>query len=206
MEYNTQRPILKINDYGRVVAKMINYAKTLPTRDERTKMANTIIDVMATLYPKVKERTDYQHILWDHLMIMADYDLDCDCPYHISREETEGFHPRPIPLPGNRIRYRHYGRALETMIGAVAAMPPSAQRDELTTQIAHTMKRQYLQWNRDTVEDDLIAEQLKELSGGRLTLPEGFLFHNSDDLRQAISVAQGSAHKKKKKKKKKKTL
>ncbi len=206
MEYNTQREKLKISDYGRNVVKLINYTKQLPTKEERNRMAGVILDVMAQLNPKVKERTDYKHILWDHLMLMADYSLDVDCPYPISREENESFHPHPMRLHTTRIRYPHYGRALEDMIKAVAAMPEGMERTLLTSQIAHTMKRQYLQWNRDTVDNQLIVEQLNELSEGRLTLPEGFRFHDSKELLESIGQTQnrnGDVAKKKKKKKKK---
>ena len=85
-------------------------------------------------------------------------------------------------------------------------MPESEQRTELITLIAHCMKRQYLQWNRDTVDDQLIAQQLYELSQGRLRLPEGFRFIPTDELLSSIpsaSAAQSTAKKKKKKKKKK---
>lgn len=207
MEYNTQREQLKITDYGRCVAKMIDYCRTLGDRDERNQMANTIVDVMGHLNPKVKERTEYKHILWDHLMIMADYDLDVDCPYEIHREEGARFHPRPVGYHEGSIHYRHYGRALEDMIKAVAEMPAGEERDLLTTQIAQTMKRQYLQWNRDTVDDSVIVDQLTELSGGRLTLPAGFEFRNSQELIDAMAAVAakkeaGEGKKKKRKKKK----
>lgn len=205
MEYNTQREQLKIADYGRNVLKLVHYAKQLEDREERTHMANVIVDVMAHLNPKIKERTDYKHILWDHLMMMADYDLDVDCPYSINREETENFHPHMMHYGDGNIHYRHYGRTLEELIKAVAEMPESSERTLLTCQIAHTMKRQYLQWNRDTVDDTLIVEQLDELSGGRLHLPDDFQFHDSKELLEAIASAQpknGEGKKKKKKKKK----
>lgn len=207
MEYNTQREQLKITDYGRNVAKLIHYAKQLGTREERTKMANVIIDVMAQLNPKIKERTDYKHILWDHLMTMANYDLDVDCPYPIDREENESFHPRRLALHDNNIRYRHYGRTLENMIHAVADMPDGPERNSLTAQIAQTMKRQYLQWNRDTVDDALITDQLAELSEGRLQPPQGFRYNDTRDLVSSITAAQGNKSEggKKKKKKKKKS-
>ena len=112
MEYNTQRNKLKITDYGRNVAKLIDYCKTLDDRDERNKMAETIIDVMAHVNPKVKERTDYRHILWDHMMLMANYELDVDSPYPIEHEEDAVLHPHPIKHQENNIHYRHYGRAL----------------------------------------------------------------------------------------------
>lgn len=205
MEYNTQREQLKITDYGRNVAKMIAYAKTLADRGERNKMAHTIIDTMAMVNPKVKERTDYRHILWDHLMMMAGFDLDVDCPYPINREETEAFAPHPLGYSENKIRYRHYGRALEDMIQAVAKMDEGEEKDILAQQIAHTMKRQYLQWNRDSVDDDLIREQLNELSGGRIALPAGFQFRDSKiyiDAMAAVTAKKESNAKKKKKKKK----
>ena len=204
MEYNTQREQLKITDYGRNVAKMIDYCKTIADREERTAMANTIIEVMAHVNPKVKERTDYRHILWDHLMLMADYNLDVDSPYPIDREEAEGFHPAPLHYSDGAIRYRHYGRTLEKLVDAVAAMPEGEERDILTAQIAHTMKRQYLQWNRDTVDDALIAEQLVELSGGRLRLPDGFQFRDSQIYIDAMAAAAAKKESNSKKKKKKK--
>lgn len=207
MEYNTQREKLKINDYGRNVVKLIDYAKHLDSKEQRNKMANTIVDVMAQLNPKIKERTDYKQILWDHLMIMADYDFDVDCPYPIQREETVHFHPQKIALHDHGIHYRHYGRTMEDMIHAVADMPEGEERKLLTTQIAHTMKRQYLQWNRDTVEDSVISDQLAELSNERLTLPTGFRFHDSKEILDTITGSQSgkSANTKKKKKKKKKS-
>ena len=208
MEYNTQRDKLKINDYGRNVVKMIDYARQLDTKEKRTQMANVIIDVMAHLNPKVKERTDYKHILWDHLMIMAHYDLDVDCPYVIDREETESFRPHRLSLRNSQIHYRHYGRALEDMISAVAAMPESKERTLLTAQIAHTMKRQYLLWNRDTVDDALITEQLTQLSDGRLHLPDSFRYTDTKEIVSAINSSQTNkvdGGKKKKKKKKKNT-
>ena len=196
---------MKITDYGRCVVKMIDYCRTLEDRGERNQMANTIVDVMAHLNPKVKERTEYKHILWDHLMIMADYDLDVDCPYEIHREEGTLFHPHPVGYHEGKIRYRHYGRALEDMVAAVAEMPAGEERDLLTAQLAQTMKRQYLQWNRDTEDDSIIVDQLAELSGGRLTLPEGFEFRSSQELMDAMAAVaakkEGNGKKKKKKKK-----
>lgn len=205
MEYNTQREQLKITDYGRNVTKMIAYAKTIGDRAERTRMAHTIVDTMALVNPKVKERTDYRHILWDHLMMMAGYEFDVDCPYPVNREEVEALKPHLLGYGEGKIRYRHYGRALEDMIRAVAAMPEGDEKRLLSQQIAHTMKRQYLQWNRDSVDDDLIREQLHELSGGRITLPADFQFRDSKIYLDAMAavVAKKESNTKKKKKKKK---
>ena len=157
---------------------MVEYCKTIPDRGERTAMAGTIVEVM----------------------------VDVDCPYEIVREEVENLHPHHISYTEGPIRYRHYGRALEEMVKAVAAMPESEERTVLTSQIAHAMKRQYLQWNRNTVDDGLIAEQLAELSDGRLTLPEGFTFMSSQELLNAMeaAAAKKEANEAKRKKRKKK--
>ena len=205
MEYNTQREKLEINDYGRHVCKMIEKAKAIENREERTEMAHMIVEVMAHVNPKVKERTDYRHTLWDHLMMMSNFELDVDSPYPVNRESAGQMHPNHIDYVGGEIRYRHYGRALEDMVKATAEMPESEEREELTQLIAHTMKRQYLQWNRDSVDDDLIREQLAELSGGRLQLPPDFQFHDSKLYIEAMAAAAAKkeANSKKKKKKKK---
>ena len=204
MEYNTQREQLKIADYGRNVAKLIEQCKTLPTREERTKMANRIVDVMAQVNPSVKERTDYKHTLWDHMMFMSNYELDVDTPYPIKKEEPSQMHPNPIQLKKGEIKYRHYGRAMQDMITTVAAMEEGEERDQLTQQIANTMKRQYLQWNRDSVEDSLIIEQLVELSDGRLKLPEGFKLRSSQEYLDAMAASKKDGNDSKRKKKKKK--
>lgn len=204
MEYNTQREQLKITDYGRHVAKMIEYAKTLPDRAERNQVAQAIVGVMAHVNPKVKERTDYRHILWDHLMLMANYELDVDCPYEVRHGETVVPQPNPIGYTNGKITYRHYGRTLENMIKTVAKMPESEERNQITEQIAHMMKRQYLLWNRDTVEDQLIRDQLVELSEGRLRLSDDFRFHDSkfytDQMAMATTKKEQSSKKKRKKK------
>jgi len=207
MEYNTQRPQLKITDYGRHVAKMIEYAKTIEDRQQRNEMANIIVDTMAHVNPKMKERTDYKQTLWEHMMMMADYALDVDSPYAIHREEPAQMHPQPLKRAETTIRYRHYGRALEDMVRAVAAMPEGSDRDILVQQLAHLMKRQYLQWNRDSVEDEVIVDQLTKLSDGRIKLPADFQFRDSKIYIDALAAVQakkeaGDSKKKKKKKKK----
>ncbi|MBQ9418297.1 MAG: DUF4290 domain-containing protein [Bacteroidales bacterium] len=205
MEYNTQRQTLKITDYGRVVAKMIDYARTIADREERTHAAHTIVEVMAQVNPKVKERTDYRHILWDHLMLLADYSLDVDCPYELHPTESVTPKPRQLTYHNGQIRYRHYGQTLEAMVKAVAELPESEERTRLTEQIAHMMKRQYLQWNRDTVDDQLLRDQLEELSGGRLRLAEGFSFHDTqfygENLGTGAAKKESTARKRRKKKK-----
>jgi hypothetical protein len=172
MEYNTSREQLVIPEYGRCIQQMVQHAKTLETQEERTKAAKTIVNVMAILNPQLKDMTDYKHKLWDHLFIIADFDLDCESPYPMPDREITKLKPKPLPYPQKNIKLRHYGSIVESMIVEAKKLEEGAEKEQIKESIANFMKMSYLTWNRDTVSDELIFEQLKDLSGGFLTLPE----------------------------------
>ena len=75
---------------------------------------------------------------------------------------------------------------------------------KLVRDIANLMKKLYLTWNRDTVEDALIAQQLMEMSDGQIVLPKDFVFTPTQELMAKGSIVNNSTKKKKKKKKRKK--
>ena len=172
MEYNTSRASLIFPEYGRAIQEMVNYAKELPTKEERTAAAKTIVNVMAVLHPQQKDMTDYRQKLWDHLFIISDFSLDCEAPYPIPDRELVNQKPNPITYPQKNIRMRHYGSIVEKMIAETKNMEEGPEREAVIEQIANFMKASYLTWNRDTVSDELIFEQLKEFSGGLLTVKE----------------------------------
>ena len=204
MQYNTQREQLKINDYGRNINNLIKYVKSIPDRDLRTRMAGTIVDTMARIAGEEKASEDYKRKYWVHLMIMADWDLDVDVPYEITREEHVDFKPHPLKYNQGKVHYRHYGSVMERMVKRAAEYPEGEERDEAVSLIAHAMKRDYLLWNSDTVEDDLITRQLEIISDNKLTLPEGFEYLDFRDYLRGTSDERraNGTHKKKKKKKK----
>ena len=204
MEYNTQRTKLKINDYGRNIYKLIQYTKTVQDRDKRNQMAAAIVDIMAQNSPDATGAEDYKRKYWVHLMILANWELDGDVPYNITRDETVELQPQALKYHQAEVHYRHYGAIMERMIARVAQYPEGEERDELVRLIAHAMKRDYLLWNSDTVEDAVIQQQLQALSSQQLQLPEDFQFKDfreylkgTDEERRA-----NGTHKKKKKKKK----
>lgn len=204
MEYNTQRPKLKINDYGRNIYKLIQYAKNVEERDRRNQMAEAIVDMMARTSGDSKDTKDYKRKYWVHLMILADWELDVDLPYEITPEETVEFKPHPLGYNQGKTRYRHYGSVMEKMIKTVSEYPEGEERDELVGLMAHAMKRDYLLWNRDTVEDDLISLQLESISGGKLKVPEGFRYYGlCEYLKGTADERRPNGARKKKKKKKK---
>ena len=170
MEYNTERPKMAIPEYGRNVLRMIEFAISVKDRDERNRVARAIISVMGQLNPHLRDVTDFKHKLWDHLFIIADFKLDVDSPYPIPNAATFQTKPDKVSYPDNRIRYRHYGKILEKIIQKAIEFEEGDEKRVLTEMIANSMKKSYLTWNRDSVTDDVIIEQLKELSKGQLKL------------------------------------
>jgi hypothetical protein len=80
--------------------------------------------------------------------------------------------PERIAYPQKTIRARHYGSIIENMIAEAKKMEDGAEKEQVIESIANFMKMSYLTWNRDTVSDELIRDQLKEFSGGLLSLNE----------------------------------
>lgn len=172
MQYNTQQKKLPLPEYGRSIQNMVDFALTLEDRAERQRCANTIINIMGNMFPHLRDVPDFKHKLWDHLAIMSDFKLDIDYPYEIVRKENLNTRPDIIPYPSTKIRYRHYGRTLEVLIKKACEFPEGDEKNNLIALIANHMKKDYMAWNKDTVEDKKIADDLLEYSGGRLVLTD----------------------------------
>ena len=187
MEYNSQRSKLIIPEYGRNIQKMIDYAISVDDKDKRNMAAKVIIDVMGQLNPHLRDITDFRHKLWDHLFIIADFKLDVDSPYPIPSAETLKTKPKRIPYPHQDIKYKHYGKTIELLIEKAVEMEDGMRKDTLVSVIANFMKTSYLNWNRDSVNDEMILEQLDTLSQNKLKLTTR-LNNTSDILAKNKSV------------------
>ena len=157
-------------EYGRAVQKMVDHAVTIEDRAERQRCANTIVAVMGNMYPQLRDMPDFKHKLWDHLAVMADFKLDIDYPYEVAGPEALHTAPQRIEYPKGSIRYRHYGRCVEEMMKKACDMPDSEERDQLLRLIAAQMKKEYILWNKESVEDEKIIEDIKEYSDGAICL------------------------------------
>ena len=184
MEYNTGRNRLVIPEYGRNIQKMIEYAVTLEDREERNKLAKAIVSAMGVLNPQLRDMTDFKHKLWDHLFIISDFKLDVDSPYDKPTELTYKVKPHPVPYPSSRIKYRHYGRIVEDMIKEIAQKEDTPARDHLIVNLANFMKMLYVNWNKDSVSDEVIFQHLFEMSGGKLSVKQ------DTRLQQHVEVLQ----------------
>lgn len=172
-DYNTQRKRMALPEYGRNVQKMVDHIKTIEDRDERNRAAKTIISIMGNLNPHLRDIVDFKHKLWDHLALIANFDLDIDSPYPVPEPSKFVEKPRQVPYGQGDIRYLHYGRIIELMINAACEMEDGEEKEYLITLIVNQMKKSYITWNRGQVADEVIFTNLKQLSRGRLKITDG---------------------------------
>lgn len=172
MEYNTKREKMMFYDYGRNIYKMIEYAKNIQDREERTIAAKNIVKAMAIVNPLAKECDDYEHKLWDHLMMWSNFELDVDCPYPIENTTEIKFKPRKLHYFPNKIRYRHYGKLMEDMVKKAVSMPDGPEKDSMVALIVNQMYKDHIDYNHTQAPLDILNKQLMDLSDGKLQLPE----------------------------------
>ena len=172
MTYNSTRSDLAIPEYGRTIQEMVEHLKSLADKDERNKCANAIVSIMGSVVPQEGDKEEVQKKLWGQLYLMANYDLDVDCPGETPTRESRTEPPARLDYPNAQSRLGHYGQMTRDLIEKAKTYEEGEEKAALVLTIANLMKRHYLTWNRATVENTLIAEQLKEMSDGALTLPE----------------------------------
>ena len=168
LQYNTKRKQLIIPEYGRHIHKMIELVKAENDTEERNKKAKAIIGVMGNLNPHLRDVPDFQHKLWDQFFIMANFDIDVESPFEKPQKEVLDMKPEKLPYPQNFPKYRFYGNNIKRMIDVAIEWEDGELKDVLVFTSANHMKKNFLSWNKDTVEDVVILAHLEELSGGKL--------------------------------------
>lgn len=181
-DYNTQRKRMSLPEYGRNVQKMVDHIKSIEDRDERNRAAKTIIQIMGNLNPHLRDVGDFKHKLWDHLALIADFELDIDSPYPVPEPSKFKEKPKEIPYQQGNIRYLHYGRIIELMIDVASEKEDGEEKEYLTSLIVNQMKKSYITWNRGQVADEVIIGDLLLLSGGKLKMTEGVRILETKDL------------------------
>lgn len=183
-DYNTSRSRLILPEYGRNIQKMVEYILSVEDRNERNRLAHAVIIIMGNMNPHLRDINDFKHKLWDHLAIMSNFQLDIDYPYEVPKPEEFSEKPRRVNYSDNEIRYRHYGRIIELMIEEASKFPEGEEKDELTRLIANHMKKSYMTWNRESVTDEIIFNDLYELSDHKLTVKEGLKLSDQKDFQK----------------------
>lgn len=171
-DYNTQRKKLLMPEYGRNVQKMVEYVKSIPDKEKRNEQIKAVVGVMGTLNPQLRDIEDFKHKLWDHVQIIADFDIDIDSPYEIPTRDIITSKPEPMEVCRTPINARHYGRNIENMIEVIASKEDDEMKDAMIKALAVYMRQQYLIWNKDSVSEETIFNDINLLSKGKLTVPE----------------------------------
>jgi hypothetical protein len=138
---------------------------------------------MGQLNPHLRDISDYNHKLWDHLFIISKFKLDVDSPYPIPSPETFQEKPKKLEYPKGKIRFKHYGKTIEDIIKKARELPDGSEKKELTRQIANHLKKSYFNWNKDSITDDIIIKNLTELSSGELKLEDNIVLSSHQELR-----------------------
>lgn len=182
MDYNSNRSKLALPEYGRNLQNMVNHIMAIEDRNERNRAARTIIDIMGTMYPYLRDINDFKHKLWDHLAIMSNFQLDIDYPYAPPSPEFFVSPPKRVPYDNNTIKYRHYGKTIENLIEKAVDYPDEKERELLIKLIANHMKKSYVVWNKDSVTDEKIFADIEEMSRGRVKCTDLTLTETKDIL------------------------
>ena len=172
LQYNTKRTQLIIPEYGRHVQLMINQIMETRDRDERNKMAKAVIGIMGNMNPHLRDVPDFQHKLWDQLFIMSNFELDVDCPFEKPQKEVLTQKPDRLAYPQRNPKYRFYGNNIKSMINVAVNWEEGELKNALVFNIANHMKKCFLNWNKDTVQDEVILNHLFELSDNKLKVSE----------------------------------
>ena len=201
LTYNTEKEQIAISEYGRCIQEMIKKLPEIEDRQQRTEAAKYIISVMVQMNPQIKESSDYEHKLWDHLYMISGYNLDLDSPYAPPTPIEKQSKPQHIGYQNNDINYGHYGQYLIKMIEAASMEEDDEVREALANSLASQMKRNYMEWNKSVVNDQVILDDLKKISGGRLVIDDEMKLNVSSDTRGKMQPKQQQQQGKKKKKK-----
>lgn len=182
MEYNTTRNNLIISEYGRNVQKLVNLCMSIDDRDQRTKFAKVIVQIMGQMNPAVRESGDFRHKLWDHMHIISNFQLDVDSPYPPPTKKFLDTRPQPVAYGDNHIKYRMYGSNIARIIEKAINFEDGEEKDALVAAIANHLKKSYLAWNRESVDDEQIFQHLEVLSEGKLELKEDVRLSTTNEI------------------------
>ena len=170
MEYNTKRTHLHMPEYGRIIQQLVERCKELETKEQRNEMAVAIVDFMGQRNPQLRDEENYKHKLWDHLFIMANYDLDVDSPYPFPTMEELQEKPKRMEYPKLQGDFKFYGKSILQLIDKAIELEDGDEKDALIQVIANNMKKSYNVYNKEHVQDEVIFRHLKDLSENRLDL------------------------------------
>jgi len=167
-EYNTGRPYLILKEYGRNVQKLVNHITAMEDKEKRGQYAHTLIDLMKQINPAIKDGSEFNQKMWDDLFIISDFKLDVDSPYPKPDEEVLTKKPLKVDYNNHRLKYKHYGRNIELLIDQAVAIEDEQKKEDAIIYLGRLMRGFYGSWNKEVVDESVIAKHIEELSRGKL--------------------------------------
>jgi hypothetical protein len=169
-EYNSQRPLIILKEYGRNVQKLIEYIRSIPDKEKRTELAYTLIELIKQLTPTIKEQGDDPQRLWDDLYIIADFDLDVNNPFPVPEREILFKKPMTMEYPQGEVRFKHYGKNIEKLVKEALKKEDPQEREDAIIYLGKLMKTFYGNWNKEPLDDSVILKDIQAMSGGALNM------------------------------------
>lgn len=188
--YNFERKKLLLPEYGRHIQEMVDYLRTIEDRQERNTQTLAVIAAMGNLNPVLRDTPDYTHKLWDHLFIMADFQLDVDSPYPIPTSATLYPQPHPMMYPRRRIERKHYGATVQRMIRELEKQVDTPAVKEAINNIARYMRTKSFEYNQEHPNNEVIIKEIKNMSEYGINVDEQSINNLKSDYKQTINVRQ----------------
>ncbi len=171
LEYNTERPDMKLKEYGRNVQMLVKHLRTVEDKEERNKMANTLVDLIKQLSNGPKDyNQETMQKYWDDLYIMSDFNLEVESPFPMPEKELLGKKPEHLGYLTNEVKFKHYGRNIEMLVEKAIQMEDKEEQEKAVLYIGRLMKTFYTTWNRENVTEEAVADNIKQLSQGKLSV------------------------------------
>ena len=170
MEYNTTRTDLILREYGRNFHKLVDHINGIKEKEKRNELSKTLVDMMKVTHPSLGDQSELEAKLWDDLYIMSDYSLDIDSPYPKPAKKLKSDASDRLHYPKSKIRYRHYGKKIELLIEEACKLKKEEDREAAVIHIGKIMKSFFGMWNKESIDNKVIVENIKELSNNKLTI------------------------------------
>ncbi|WP_162426988.1 DUF4290 domain-containing protein [Pontibacter pudoricolor] len=170
---------LLLREYGRNVQDLVNHILTIEDRAERTRLSQLLINLMAKLNPQLRDTQDYQQKLWNHLYVMSGSQLDVDAPYPLSAMEYLNDKPQRMHYPLETPKFKHYGQNVELLIQRATELEDEKEREAAIVSIGKLMKTLYRSYNKESITDDVILSDIRQLSKGKLNMDLAFIESNN---------------------------
>jgi len=168
--YANEQEIVTFREYGRNIQNLARHLLTIEDREKRNRMSITLVELMKQINPVIGEPNDYYQKLWDHLHVMTDLKLDVDGPFPKPDSEILVKAPQTVPYRIGDARFKHYGRSIELLVKQAIEVKDEQEQEQACVYLCRLMKMFVLSHSKELLEDSVVIENLKKLSGGKLIL------------------------------------